>query len=288
MQNILAVITDWDDAGAVLARVEELADRLNTKIEVLRPVHSPLGELNKYMGFGEITELRNAIMAAERDRLEALCAGKPWALHVEWCDRVHRAIVERAEAYGAGLIVMMASHHSVLSTLVHTPDDWHLFRDAPCPILSLVRDRRPIARVIAAVDALDHSELHQQLSARVIDQGQALAKAEAVPLTVLTVVPDPTLLYAGLVNAPMGGNFHTQVMDAAMSSLQTLLARLGVTADAVEVKAGRPEDVVPALGEPGSLLVLGSAANKGLKGFWIGNTAERILHHMQSDMLVVN
>jgi len=37
-----------------------------------------------------------------------------------------------------------------------------------------------------------------------------------------------------------------------------------------------------------ALLVIGNAANKGLKGLLIGNTAERILRGMKTDMLVVN
>ena len=77
-------------------------------------------------------------------------------------------------------------------------------------------------------------------------------------------------------------------MAKAEANLQDMLKSFGVTADAIEVKAGQVENVVTSEGESGGLLVIGSAANKGVKGFWIGNTAERILHHMQSDMLVVN
>ena len=288
MENILAIITNWEDAEAVMARTQRLAEQFNTGVEVLRPVRSPLAELNKYVGFGEVTDLSDAIMVEERNQLDALCADKGWISHVEWCDRVHQTIVERAEIYGAGLIVLMASHHSMLSTLAHTPDDWHLFRDAPCPVLILVRERKPLVRVVAAIDALDLSEAQQALSARVIDQARALAKAEDVPLSVLTVIPDPALLYAGLVNAPMSGDFQTEVMVKAKANLQDMLKHFGVMADTVEVKAGQVENVVTSEGESGGLLVIGSAANKGVKGFWIGNTAERILHHMQSDMLVVN
>ena len=291
MENILAVITDWDDAEAVMARSQRLAGQFNTRVEVLRPVHSPLVEWEKYVGLSSLANLRELIMEDERERLATLCGDKSLAIapvaHVEWSEHVHQTIVDRAEAYGAGLIVMVASHHSVLSTLAHTPDDWHLFRDAPCPVLSLVRDKKPITKVVAAIDALDRTEAHQLLSARVIDQARALALAESVPLEILSVVPDPALLYAGLVNAPMSGDFQVEVVAKAKDNLQDLLRHLGVQADSVEVRAGLIENVVCSEGEVGGLLVLGSVANKGVKGFWIGNTAERILRHMRSDMLVV-
>jgi nucleotide-binding universal stress UspA family protein len=292
MENILAIITEWDDAKAVLSRAGRLAEQFNTRLEVLRPVHSPLAEIDKYVGYGEVTNLRDSIMDAERRRVRELCADQDGpseiVSHVEWCERVHETIIEKAESYGAGLIVMMASHDSVLSKLIHTPDDWHLFRNTPCPVLSLVRDEKSISRVIAAIDALDLSEAHKVLSSRVLDQARAMATAEDVPLTVLSVVPDPALLYAGLVNAPMGGDFQVAAIAKAEQNIEDLLAHLGVVVDAVEVKAGRIEDVATREGQAGGLLVIGTAANKGVKGFWIGNTAERILHRMQSDMLVVN
>ncbi len=305
MEKILAVITDWDDANAVLSRAAKLAEQFKTQVEVLRPVSSPLADLNltqvnRHLGADGFSSVRDSIMQEEHKRLESVCGAISWPCaiewHAEWCKRIHQAIVERAESAGVGLIVLMASHHSVLATLVHTPDDWHLFRDAPCPVLSLVRDAKPVVRVIAAIDAFDHSEAHQLLSARVIDQARALAKAEAVPVTVLSVVPDPALLYAGFVNAPINVDFQAQVMIEAKANLADMLKRLGVAADSdeavvevmVEVKPGQIESVVTQEGELGGLLVIGSAANKGVKGFWIGNTAERILHHMRSDMLVVN
>ena len=37
-----------------------------------------------------------------------------------------------------------------------------------------------------------------------------------------------------------------------------------------------------------SLLVIGSAANRGLAGKFIGNTSEKVLHYLTSDMLVVH
>lgn len=287
MNNILAVITQWEDAPAVLNRAESLAGKFNTSVEVLRPLHAPLGSLSHYFGPNDILDVRKKVLAEERNRLDELCGERRWPLHLEWCERVHTTIVERAHAYSAGLIVMMASHHSVLSTLAHTPDDWHLFRESPCPVLTLVRVGQPITKVIAAVDVLDHSEDHQQLSARVIDQARAMAQAEDVPFTVLSVVPDPALLYAGLVNGPVGGDILIEIKQRAGSDLGDMLKRLGVSADRVEVKAGRVEDVVNRESADGGLLVIGCAANRGVKGLLIGNTAERILHNMQSDMLVV-
>jgi len=289
MENILAVITHWDDAEAVLGEAEKLATRLHTGLEVLVPVHDQLGELSKYLNWQDFSQLQGEIVAAERTRLESLCADKDYRLHVEWTTKVHATIVEKAQNYGAGLIVMMASHDPVLSVLIHTPDDWHLFRDTPCPVLAMVKDRKACQQVIAAIDALDNQEPHQQLTARLLDSAAALAKAEGVPLKVLSVVPDPALVYAGIANAPMSGDFLLDTVAIAEKKTQALVEHLGISPKTIEVVTGRVEEVVSQrASQENALLVIGNAANKGLKGLLIGNTAERILRGMKTDMLVVN
>ncbi|MEZ0123156.1 MAG: universal stress protein [Candidatus Reddybacter sp.] len=289
MENILAVITHWDDAEAVLAEAEKLAARFHTDLELLVPVHDQLGELSKYLNFQDLSQLQAEIVAAERSRLDSLCAGKNYRLHVEWTTKVRATIVEKAQSYGAGLIVMMASHDPVLSVLIHAPDDWHLFRDTPCPVLAMVKERKACQQVIAAIDALDNQEPHQQLTARLLDSAAALAKAEAVPLKILSVVPDPALVYAGIVNAPMSGDFLLDTMAIAEKKTQALVEHLGISPEAIDVVTGRVEEVVSQrASQSDALLVIGNAANKGLKGLLIGNTAERILRGMKTDMLVVN
>lgn len=287
METILAVITDWDDAPVVVRRAQFLAAKLHTQVELFRPVHARLGELNKYIGFDNFDALRDDIMTAEDKLLAKLNTGQKMRARSLWCDRVHSAIVSEAERTSAGLVVMMTSHHSLFANLAHTPDDWHLLRDGPCPVWMMTREARDMDKVVAAVDCLDESEQQQKLSARVIDQARAMATAHQLPLTVVTVVPDPALIYASMVNVPVTVDYLTQLEHQAESKLQALLAHLGVTADNVLVKSGRVEDVLVNLAGYG-LLVIGSRANKGVKGLLLGNSAERILNHMQSDMLVVN
>lgn len=287
METILAVITDWDDALAVLHRAQFIAAKLHTQVELFRPVHARLGELNKYIGFDNFDALRDAIMSAENKLLAELNTDQQTQIHSLWCDRVHSAIVSEAERTSAGLIVMMANHQRLLANLAHTPDDWHLLRDAPCPVWMMTRELGDLNTVVAAVDCLDESEQQQKLSARVIDQARAMATAHQLPLTVVTVVPDPALIYASMVNVPVPVDYLTQLEQQVDGKLRTLLAHLGVTADSVLVKSGRVEDVLVNLASHG-LLVIGSRANKGVKGLLLGNSAERILNYMQSDMLVVN
>ncbi|TAL05603.1 MAG: hypothetical protein EPO03_08190 [Porticoccaceae bacterium] len=285
MEKVLAVIASWDDADQVLARARHLAERLHTHCEFLRPVHAQVRELQHYMDAAAFGEIQEQILEIERARLDALRGDDPG--EVVWCQRVYRAVVEHAELVGADLILMSASRQGALANLIHRADDWHLLREAPCPVLLLPRVPKPIQRVIAAVDALSEGTEQELLSERVLDAAAAFAHAHAVPLTVITVVPDPALIYASPVAVPMGEQILDELTERARFAQQALLARIGLHADAVRVESGRVEDVVTELAADG-LLVIGSAANKGLKGMVMGNTAERILHRMTTEMLVVN
>ncbi len=285
MEKVLAVIASWDDADQVLARARHLAERLHTHCEFLRPVHAQVRELQHYMDAAAFGEIQEQILEIERARLDALRGDDPG--EVVWCQRVYRAVVEHAELVGADLILMSASRQGALANLIHRADDWHLLREAPCPVLLLPRVPKPIQRVIAAVDALSEGTEQELLSERVLDAAAAFAHAHAVPLTVITVVPDPALIYASPVAVPMGEQILDELTERARFAQQALLARIGLHADAVCVESGRVEDVVTELAADG-LLVIGSAANKGLKGMVLGNTAERILHRMTTEMLVVN
>lgn len=285
MEKILAVIADWENADQVLARARFLEERLHTRGEVLRPVHAAIRELEHYLAPAEFARIQAQILAAERERLDALRGGDPG--EVVWCQRPYRAVVERAELIGADLILMAASRHDTLANLVRHPDDWHLLREAPCPVLLLPHEPKPIRKVVAAVDALSDQSAHELLSERVLDAATAFARAHAVPLTVVTVVPDPALIYASPVAVPVSEQIINEWTDRARARQQQLVERIGLHADVARIETGRVEDVVPALAADG-LLVIGSVANRGLKGMVLGNTAERILHHMTTEMLVVN
>ena len=287
MEKLLAVINSWESADQVMARTQYLAEKLHTGFAVFRPVHGQLSEMEKYIGFDDFERLRDQIMAEERRLLAEFCAGKTDDFHTEWCERVHVAVAGAAEQQGSGLVVMAASGKGVLSSLIHRADDWHLLREVPCPVVMLPETLVAPDKVVVALDCLDEDDTHQQLAERVLDSASAFAKAFAVPLTAITVMPDPALIYANLVSVPFDMDFQQRARKSAEENLQQLIARTGVAVDHIKVEVGRIEDIVSKAAE-GGILVIGSAANRGLKGLLLGNTAERVLQHVQTEMLVVN
>ncbi|MFZ5653302.1 MAG: universal stress protein [Pseudomonadota bacterium] len=285
MQQLLAVLGEPDEAQRVLARARFLAAQFHARLRLLLPVQSPLGDWQKYLPAGNVESVREAILAAETARFDALRGADEG--EVIWCERRYRGIADRALAMGADLILMEASRHGLLENLIHHADDWHLLREAPCPVLLLPRKPQPIRAVIAAVDALAEGPEQELLAERVLDAASAFAHAEQVPLRVVTVMPDPALIYASPVAVPLSADLITELQARAGAAQRELLERIGLRVDEARIETGRVEDVLAAAAADG-LLVIGSVANRGLKGLVLGNTAERILRHMTTEMLVVN
>ncbi len=284
MQRILAVIAEVEDAERVVARARRLASQFHAELVLLRPVLAQFGGWHQVLATGHLAQLRDDILAVERERFATLCGADRG--EVLWCERIYRAVVEQAEALGVELIVIEADRHGPLEHLFHA-DDWHLLREAPCPVLVLPRVPRPVTAVIAAVDALAEGAQQELLAERVLDQANAFAHAHGVPLTVVTVVPDPALIYASPVAVPLTTDLIGELVERARRAQQVLLERIGLKPAAARVETGRVEDVLADLAAE-ALLVLGSVANKGFRGLVLGNTAERILHRVATELLVVN
>ena len=290
MKQILAVINYWPDAEVLLRRARHIAEALEAEVYVYCPVSSEIEEMNRYVGFENFEEVKQELIDETLSRLKALPDIGDLQTDVEWRSRLYRGVADKAESLAAEMILMSRSDHNIVGDFLHKPDDWHLLRDAPCPVLILNREHNPYHAVVAAVDALEDNEEHHSLNARILDEARMMSEILRLPLNVVTVVPEPAYVYSDMtaVNSVVIDQFREESEALARAEQKKMLSRLGIQPHAATVVLGRVETVLQhSLSEAG-LLVLGTIANKGLKGFFIGNTCERLLSHLEGDMLVVN
>lgn len=288
MNTILGVINDWELAPQVLVRTLQLARAYGAKACLYCPVTDHLEEMNRYIGFDNYDAVKDEILADNQERLDQLVQGQNVETILDWQAHPYQGVASQAEALSAVLIVMMMSEHHALSDLLHKGDDWHLLREAPCPVLLLSRMEHPFRSVVAAVDCLKDSEHTQALNARVLDEARALADTMKLPLSVISVMPDPGYAYGELAASKLIVEYRSHAESVVREAQNQLLARLGVTAERQIVAVGAVERELEKAVEDAGILVIGTIANKGWKGFFIGNTAERLLTRAKGDMLVVN
>jgi len=288
LKKILAVITDWQTAPSVIDRSQLLAGGLAGDIVVYRPVHDQLEELNRYIGFDNYQELRDQILVDEQASMVTLLEGQKLESVLEWQSKPYVGIVSQAKRIDADMVIMAVSRHSVLGDLMLKPDDWHLVRDAPCPVLLITRKKHAVQSVIAAIDCLaDVGESHA-LAGRILDRARAMADVTGVPLHVLSVLPDPAMISAVMNDSPVMLSFRDEAENMARSRQQKLIERIGVAVEKSHFSFGRLEEVLHETVTAEQLLVIGTSAHRGLWGIVHGNSAERLLHQLQGDMLVVS
>ncbi|MCK9503158.1 MAG: universal stress protein [Porticoccaceae bacterium] len=290
MTKILAVINSWPNAERILAKATEIARPVKAEVFVYCPITSRIEEMNRYIGFDNYETVREELLYECQSRLDGLAGMDKLDSLVEWQSKPYRAVAAKAEELSAAMVVMGVSEHSVLGDFIHKPDDWHLLRDATCPVLIMGEQEQDYTAVTVAVDVMEDSDEHQSLNARILDEAKLMAEALHLPLKVITVIPEPSYIYSDIsaTNTLVMENFRSQAQAMAKERQGELLSRLGIRAHSSDVVAGPVETQLQHAQDDSGLLVIGTIANKGLKGFFLGNTAERLLQHLRGDMLVVN
>jgi len=302
MENILVVLDGSSSDEHVLGQAIQLAASDGGDIHLFMRVYDSIEELNRYVGFDNYREVKQSILDEAEVKLRRLTDkfGDQFSSTMHWGRRWHFSVVVEAKKVSADLIIKAVHRHSRIAEFLHTPEDWHLLRDASCPVWLVNQTTAPIDRVVAAFGTLEETEDHRRLAERVLQQARDLAAALGVELHVVSVVPDWLQSQAVIGPMPgMPGQFPTvladlgrQVLDRADKIMHETLDKLGIDADVTEVRSGAVDlELADAVGESGAL-VIGSAAARKLTakvaGKLFGLTSEKVIHHAHGDVLVVH
>jgi universal stress protein E len=174
-----------------------------------------------------------------------------------------------------------------------SPVDVCLLRTCPCPVW-LVRSHRGTSapHIVAAVDTSSDDPAEQALNRRIVELAARLREARQGALTVLHA-------WHGsgdhLLQPRMAPHAHADVyLRAERTAYERTAALLLSCGDRLgdarlKIVQGEPEEVIPAAGAElhADVLVMGSMARKELAGFFMGNTAERVLCRWPGSVMVV-
>jgi nucleotide-binding universal stress UspA family protein len=88
---------------------------------------------------------------------------------------------------------------------------------------------------------------------------------------------------------PLPVDVAGEYLEEVRASFDALVAPYGLGPKSVHLVAGPASEEIPALAEgiDAGMLVMGAVSRSGLKRLFIGNTAERVIDHVKSDVLVI-
>lgn len=187
---------------------------------------------------------------------------------VECDDEWRKAFAPAAKRAKADLIIKPSYKRSTLQRQLLKTSDWTLLRSAECPVMFVKAARaEPMNTILAALNMNAEDDNHKKLNDTIIKYSQAIAKNTKSELHA--------------VNAYDGSDNFIHPPDLAR--------KVGIPRDHAHVGDSDPEtlvaEVAEKLGSP--LVIIGSVARKGVTATVVGNTAERILDRINSEVMVV-
>ncbi|AXV65588.1 hypothetical protein D0907_10025 [Pseudoalteromonas lipolytica] len=165
--------------------------------------------------------------------------------------------------------------------------DWQLIRFSPLPLYLAADNKwKNNTNVLAALDLGSEKATKYRLNEAMIKMGLAYAADyESDFFACYTVHVSPFLRDLGLVFS------DEQVINAyeKLPSAQRALIESYNLKEKLEIKAGIVEQVIPSIAAKLSadLVIMGTVGNTGIKGHLIGNTAEKVMKLLKTDILVI-
>ena len=194
------------------------------------------------------------------------------------------------------LVIKPAEGRGGVSSMLFGSTDLHLLRKCPCPVwIVKLSKRKKYTRVLVAVDPDPGEKANAELNAFILDLATSLAQRDKSELHIVHAwaMPHESTLRSGRIVLPKAEvdrlvratrKAHKKWLDELLGhyDLQHLSAK-------VHLLKGDAGDVIPALAQKKrvELIVMGTVARTGIPGFFIGNTAEKILVAADCSVLTV-
>lgn len=205
---------------------------------------------------------------------------------VIWEKYPHAWVIEHCKTRHYDLLVK-TGHRS--ETAFYTPTDWQLFRKAPVPIYSVTQNHFKARKVVlAALDLMTLDEQKQRLNERLLEAAFQLSVQTASELHCCFAIKLPTLVRdLDLIDVP--AHEHKIEKEARLKS-QEWLDDYDINDADIHIEQGTPWRVVSSIAHrvKAHCVVIGSMGRTGVAGKLIGNTAEKVIQHAKTDLLVIN
>ena len=292
MKNILVIADPAGGEQVAFNRALELAKPTLANVHVVSFCFESLGE-GQLLSFDKpaTLDVKQLIIDHVASQWIDFIQDRPLSTRVThevaWAKYIHLWVLEHCKQVQYDLIVK-TGHRS--ESPLHTPTDWLLLRESSVPVY-LVSDVgfKPGRAVLAALD-LDAIQAEEvELNNRILQAASQLALQTQSELhccytvTVPQVLKDLDVLDASAVT-------EKREQEVREDAAQKWLELYDLDQSALHIKEGRPWHVVNYFARKlkANTVVAGSMnRTKWLKSKLLGSTAERIIHHAVSDVLIV-
>ncbi len=285
IRKILVVIDPDSESQPALDRVLYLSGHMDFEVMLIACDYTQYLVEGYYFDAVEIPRLREDYLAERKEALEALAGplrekGLDVVTKASWAHPGYEVIVEEAAGYGADLVVHHTRRHGALSRMFLTNDDWQLVRYCEVPLL-LVKEKewkeQPV--ILTAVDPLHARHKPGGLDHKLLNVSRDLANKMNGEVYVMHS-------YAQI---PLSGTYLEEARKSHKEAFDRLMKEFDIPADRQRLLEEAPEFALRQLERElgADVVVMGAISRNILSDVFIGNTTEKVLDYLESDILVI-
>ncbi len=296
--NLLVVVDPTASFHPAIERAAWLAKHLPASIELFLCDYS--SQLNDTRMGAAAEKAREMLL--EKHRLHLMQLAEPLQadglevrVDARWGHPLHDCIIAKAVDARADWVIKDTHYHSALKRSIFSNTDWSLIRACPATLL-LVKPRAPGQKpcIVAAVDPLHERDKPADLDHKISETAERLADKLGGELhafnafdvaATLAVSTDSMTMPIAL---PMR-EFAEAMRAAHTEAVDKLCDAHAIPAERRHVRQGGTRELLMALTDQlrADIVVMGAVSRSGLKGLFLGNTAEDVLDRLHCDLAIV-
>ena len=172
----------------------------------------------------------------------------------------------------------------------------HLMRKCPCPVWAIKPTRRKqYTRILAAVDAVPEGDKETLLNMKIMELATSLAQSEKKSELHIVHCVEPfiekRIRGRTILNQEEADKLNSETRNVHRQWLTKLIERFNLKkiSHKIHLLAGEPDELIPELVNKKriDIVLMGTVSRTGLSGFFIGNTAEKVLQELDCSVLAV-
>ena len=285
-KHILVIIDDPKYSELALAKAQFLAESFALPLKVVAFTYQSTENLPIELSNEQLTQIKSQSLQQLQSFIEKAAETLSIAslnIDVIWHKHPADYLSQNVSFKDVPYVVKARQVEEHYSTL-----DWQLIRNLDAPLF-LVADKKwkKKPNVFIALDLGSKQSAKVKLNEKVINYGKQLAEAKQSKLSAgYAIGISPILRDMGFVFAE---EEELKALDKIPSNQKALIDTHQLS-NTLAIKAGIPEQVLTSMtaDSDSTLVVIGSVGRKGLIGQLIGNTAEKVLKLLKTDVLILS
>ncbi len=292
-KNILLVYDNTESGQLTLGRVIDLAKQNGARITVVHVIDQIPQDYRMLITSVDTEEIMRLVSAENKLILEKAVARFSETSDIQCKVITGREFIEIIKE------VLRNRHDLVIKTargmggrlgMLFGATAMHLLRKCPCPVWLIKPGQVHFHRVMAAVDLVPLESRRTALNTKIMELASSLTRMDkgklltvngwnwALPDRQISATEDPVSILSRIEE------MHLSWMDDLLEQFD-----LQYLPHQEFVVQGKPDEIITEIAEQHNVdvVVMGTVCRTGVPGFFIGNTAEKILYRIDSSVLAV-